>query len=117
MIYAFSFLIGIAFVSMFNFKTSKSVNSYTFVRNEMTLEGEVKMSFEYKSTTQVRLTNGERYALPWAENYNYEKNYLYKFLMPKDTIYKKKYSDTLFIKRNGREFYFIFYKRLMKDEI
>lgn len=107
-IYILSITIGVLFVFIF-IKTNKTkYKTDEIVNNNTNFSGVVSLSIPARAALHVRLMDGRRYLLPWAENENYKKTDLNKFIRGNDSLVKKSFSDTLFVYRDGKKYYFVF---------
>jgi hypothetical protein len=69
----------------------------------------------YKSY-HITLSNGKKFALWTARNYLYTPNTLVKFLQINDSVYKPIKTDSLYVYRDGKEYYFILGKIINRKE-
>jgi hypothetical protein len=60
-----------------------------------------------RGSLHVILLNNTKISIPHSRNYNYTPPYLDEFIKNKDSLFKKTFSDTLFIFRDNRNYYFI----------
>jgi hypothetical protein len=64
--------------------------------------------FEERGDTYLLLTNkNNRYRLENSRNYDYEPVFLYDFLKVNDRVIKNRCSDTIYIERNLKKYYFL----------
>jgi hypothetical protein len=79
---------------------------YTRVTYELELSGKIENT-KIDRGYFVKLNDGRRFALPPAENSNYNPPSLSGFYKYGDSIIKPPFSDTIFIKRNDKRYFFI----------
>lgn len=86
------------------YKEYPSLDEY----NNKLIKGTVsKIKKYYRGSKFVDLSNGTRFDLFGVHiNYLYDKHDLYYFLQVKDSVYKDTNSDTLFIYRDDKKYYF-----------
>lgn len=55
----------------------------------------------------IEISDGNKFNVPWLKNDLYEKDYLDDFIQVGDSVMKRIEHDSIFIFRNGSEYYFI----------
>ncbi|MFD1293864.1 hypothetical protein ACFQ5N_08460 [Lutibacter holmesii] len=98
----FAFLIGFMIYGMMQKGQYKEIYLST------QFNGIVTDIYEERGDTYLKISNrAQRLRINNSRNYDYENVSLFSFLKDNDSVYKKKCSDTLFIKRDGMIFHFI----------
>gem|GEM_PF-2818130 len=88
---------------------------YKYVEKNMKVFEIVKEFVTFKGTSNIETLSGKKIWIDDASNFNYRPFDLYKFLQIGDTIIKHHDSDTLYIHRNKKEYYFVLKKNVGKD--
>ena len=71
--------------------------------------------FKNKGTVYIDLYDGTNFSLPYdLRNYEYSPDNLYDFVQKEDSIYKRINSDTIWICRDNKEYYFVLNKIINK---
>ena len=94
---------------------SRNSVEYQFIETKDEISGKIIFTrpSRIRSYSSICLVNETlRIQLPWAENWAYAHKHLFQFLQQNDSIYKPENSDTLFIFRDNRKYYFILKKRI-----
>ncbi|GAB6013083.1 hypothetical protein [Viscerimonas tarda] len=91
-----------------------------YVKDSIGLNGVVTMNSFYSrgyKSHHIELSNGTKFAL-WGGtiNYLYEPFGLSYFLQVNDSIYKPTHTDSVYVYRDGKEYYFILGKIINKRE-
>ncbi|RNC63804.1 hypothetical protein [Proteiniphilum sp. X52] len=97
----------------------KRESKYNMEYQLISIKDEISGKLTFTRPSRIRSYNSIcivnetlRIQLPWAENWAYAHKHLVQFLQQNDSIYKPENSDTLFIFRNNKEYYFILEKRI-----
>jgi len=70
--------------------------------------GIIEKKFTYQGSAWIKVNDyPKRYVLKYAYNYDFKPNFLSDFLQIGDSIYKPIHTDSLFIYRNDKEYFFI----------
>lgn len=77
--------------------------------------GIVTSAEPYQSICDIEIDKGSNIMLYFSINYKNKPIYLNRFIQQGDSIYKPKESDSIYIFRNGEEYYFILGK-LINDQ-
>ena len=80
---------------------------YSDIEAQNTVEGIIHSMKSRKGGVYITLGNNMKVRLPPSCNYLYKKIFLDDFLREGDQIHKQKGNDTLFVYRNGQEYYFV----------
>ncbi len=84
----------------------KEYKKFKPVTNQLEIKGEIS-GIQYYGNALVTLTSGQKLEIPQASNSNYSDDCISLFIMFGDSILKKAHSDTIFIHRDNKEYYFI----------
>ncbi len=117
-------ILNILFISLFVFLWKKGIqekHEYSILNMEQEISGNIIMKrISYYPNNRgflFKTSCGDRFTLPFAINYNYEESIGSSFIQTKDSISKKKDSDTIFIHRDGKKYYFILGKTIEKEKL
>ena len=104
----FGLLIGGFIIMVFIgiYLQKKQWENYPVVTYKTQLKGEVK-KIRINRGTLGELTNGQKFSLPSSDNYSYSPHFIGRFINRGDYIQKDAFSDTLFVYRDEKEYYFI----------
>lgn len=81
---------------------------------EVSYNGDVKDIKRNRGFVYVELDNGEKYNISDSYNYSYKTRSLYSFLDIGDFVNKPKDTDSIFIVKGGREYFFLLGKNINK---
>ena len=90
-----------------NLEVSKLITKYPLVKLEDNFEGVLKTYTARRGASLIVLENGYMATLNTSRNYALDPVSLDKFLKTGDSLIKNSYSDTLFIYRGNKSYYFI----------
>jgi len=107
---AFGFIIS---VIIFGLATYKRFENYNEINKNSGIEGVVESVRKYKSSAIIELEK-KVYILYGSDNFNYSPPFINEFIQKGDVLHKSVGSDSLFIKREGEEYYFILGKTINK---
>jgi hypothetical protein len=99
-----------------NEDVEKHNKEYEYVKNTTIVFDIVKENIADKGTSSVTTVSGKKIWFDGACNDNYYPSFLDNFIQIGDTIIKNSGSDTLFIHRNKKEFYFVLNKNVEKSK-
>ncbi|WP_436517258.1 hypothetical protein [Ekhidna sp. To15] len=85
----------------------KRLRLYTVVEFEHDLNITVGSTFNHRGTCAVELNDSTGFFLKHSRNYNYSEPWLNRFLESGDKLMKNKNSDTLWIERSEKRYFFI----------
>ncbi|MEI6091674.1 MAG: hypothetical protein WCR42_14555 [bacterium] len=101
----------ICIILISNYFTNKNIErlttEYKYVENKMQVFEIVKNFETNKGCSHIETVSGKKIWIAFADNYNYSPCGLDEFLQNGDTIIKHRGSDTLYIHRNKKEYYFV----------
>ena len=80
---------------------------YSNIETHDEIDGVIHSMKSRKGGVYITLGNDMKVQLPPSCNYLYKKIFLDDFLREGDQIHKQKGNDTLFVYRNGQEYYFV----------
>ena len=89
-----------------NIGTNES-SAYPEVEHSKLYQGRVKKALLNRGSILMKLSNNESFSFSACRNYNYSSYYIDEFLKYGDSIVKPKNSDTLFIHRENKMYFFI----------
>jgi hypothetical protein len=85
----------------------KWYHSYESLQPKDTLNNILARRMNNHGAVHLVFKNGRKYKLMDTKNENYSPVYLGNFIKYGDKIFKNSNSDTIYVKRNGEEFFFI----------
>jgi hypothetical protein len=106
------FFVGFPLMVFLSFYSVEKLNSqyidlrYNFSFDSVIVLEKVKFHFQ-RGVTYLTLDNGEKVRFKSSENKNYATSDLDEFIENGDRLIKHIDSDTLFIKRRAKEYYFV----------
>jgi hypothetical protein len=102
-------LIGIILIS--NYFSNKNIErlttEYKYIEKYMKVSEIVKEFETDRGTSHIETLSGNKIWIDGASNFNYSPHDLDNFLMKGDTIMKHNGSDTLFIHRKHKKYFFV----------
>lgn len=90
-------------------------NEYSKMKHDQQYKGDVQDIITIRGVGYVIFRSGEKYSIPYSRNYNYKPHSLSQFLIKGDIIEKKKGGDSLFVFRNGKEYFFLLNKDIGEE--
>jgi hypothetical protein len=103
------FVVGVVLITIYYYNETKG---YCHVQMSDTFVGRVTFAKRLRGDTRVHLESGERFVLPYADNYKYQRYRLSEFVKEGDLLIKRKDSDTLIVKRYEYEYIFVIGKAI-----
>lgn len=106
------------FIKKSNLEYEQRRKEYPFVTTDMFFSCIVELSGCFKGVSLLNSNNG-KFTLPNSRNYKYSEYSLCSFLLEGDSLLKAKDSDTLYIFRNQKEYFFVlgeFIEETQKEE-
>jgi len=117
-------ILNILFISLFVFLWKKGIQEkqeYTTLNIEQEISGTIIMKrrsyYPNNRGFIFKTSSGDKFILPIVINYNYEEPIGWRFIQKKDSILKKKGSDTIFIQRDEEKYYFVLGKTIKKKNL
>lgn len=101
------FVIGFFFVYFLLNQDKKRFSNVIKVQHSDSLNGIVKYRISNKGTVVVRFENNFEYQIPASVNDNYHPSFIDNFISVYDSIYKHPFSDTVFVERDDKTYFFI----------
>lgn len=86
----------------------RMLRDYQHITKTMDINTIIKTKETFKGCSNITTVDGNKIWIDFATNYNYRPFDLDEFLQIGDTIIKHKNSDTLYIHRNTKEYFFVF---------
>jgi hypothetical protein len=90
-----------------DYRRKKMIEAHPPLEREQFISGIVDEKFTNRGMTYIKLENGEKFSNYLSYNYNYEPSYFGKFIEFGDSIRKQKGTDTLYIYRDNRRYFFL----------
>jgi hypothetical protein len=85
---------------------NKRLMKYEKITRSTDFDGSVESIRKYKSSAIIKSNNVE-YIIYGADNFNYSPPFLNEFIQQGDILKKVGENDTLFIFKNGKEYFFL----------
>lgn len=80
------------------------------------ISGVVKVSEEYQGVAYIETEGNDKFRIDYSVNYLNKPFYLHKFIQAGDSIYKPNNTDTIYIFRNEKEYYFFLGKVINEQQ-
>ena len=87
-------------------------DNYPLLERKTEYKGRIVQKHYTHGRTFFGFKNGTKHSIPWAYNYDYKTYFIGDYLISGDSILKPANSDTLFIYRGDKKYYFILEKRI-----
>lgn len=111
-IFSIVFTIGYLITRKQTIQQKDYYDNYSLLERKHKYKGRIIKKHYTHGRTFVEFQNGTKHSIPWAYNYDYKAYFIADFLLSGDSILKPANSDTLFIYREHKEYYFILEKRI-----
>ena len=99
------------FFSIFHISTNKLINeknkNYPLINNNSAFSGKIENVYLNRGSIYLMLTNKKCFRTTDSRNYDYNPIFIDDFLSYGDSIVKPLNTDTLFIIRDTRKYYFV----------
>lgn len=107
-------ILGFILMAVFGvFLQKKRMERYPMVTYQSELKGEIS-EIRINRGTLAEFKNGQKFSLPSSDNLSYTPYFIGRFINRGDSLVKSAFSDSIFIYRNKKKYYFILGKRVEK---
>ena len=90
-----------------DYRSKKIIEAHPRLKEEQSISGIVDEIFTDRGTAYLKLENGEKFRIFFSYNYNYEPSSFDDFIELGDSVRKPKSTDTLYIYRDNKEYFFL----------
>lgn len=109
-ILGFSLLIGVTFVYLTNGSYNVIVKDVPYANREMEVKGVIVRTMPVKGSVKIWFKDGCKVLITAGYNYHYHNNYITNFLQINDSLVKHSGSDSIFIFRESKAYFFLLNK-------
>lgn len=89
-------------------------DNYPLLKKDSSYQGVIIEKHYTHGRTFFRLNDSAKHSVPWAYNYEYNEYFNGDFINIGDSIFKPAHTDSLYIFRNEKKYYFVLEKRVNK---
>ena len=90
-----------------DYRSKKIIEAHPRLKEEQSISGIADEIFTDRGTAYLKLENGEKFRIFFSYNYNYEPSSFDDFIELGDSVRKPKGTDTLYIYRDNKEYFFL----------
>nr|WP_321453163.1 hypothetical protein [uncultured Carboxylicivirga sp.] len=90
---------------------NKEWEEHSEVTYQTELKGEIKVA-KTNGAVLIEFSNGNKFRLNYSDNYNYTPSSMSQFIRIGDHVYKPINSDSIFIFRNSKKYFFLLGQRI-----
>lgn len=105
-----SLFVGALFVWLTNNSYETKVNGVAFAKRDTEIEGVVDRTLPVKGSVKIWFKNGSKVLVHAGHNYSYRDNFITDLLQKGDSLAKHSGSDTIFIHRANKVYFFLLNK-------